>query len=78
MNDEAEGLARLHAAQQQFQATGEQELLQQCLWNEAAYLDHVQRIEEGNAVRRRSRQLESDAAVGFDRLGQQNGSWKGT
>jgi tetratricopeptide (TPR) repeat protein len=58
--NDAEGLEHLHHAQKQLEAAGEHELLQQCLWNEAAYLDHVSKPDEANAVRQRSRKLEID------------------
>ncbi len=55
------GLAYLHAAQQQFEATRDHELLQQCLWNEAAYLEHQARKNEADSVRERARRLEGAA-----------------
>jgi tetratricopeptide (TPR) repeat protein len=59
-SDEAEGMEHLHHAQKQLEAACEYELLQQCMWNEAAYLDHVSKRDEANAVRQRARKLEMD------------------
>jgi len=59
-HEEAEGLNRLHSAQRRFEAEGQFELLQQCLWNEAKYLQRVMKLEEAGAVRERGRKLESN------------------
>jgi len=61
--DETAGLNHLHAAQSGFETVGEFELLQQCLWNEAAYLDHMARRAEATAVRERARKLEGDGLL---------------
>jgi tetratricopeptide (TPR) repeat protein len=58
-HEEAEGLKRLHDAQKRFEAEGDYDLLQQCLWNEAKYLERCMKLEDAAAVRQRSNKLES-------------------
>ena len=57
--EETEGLSHLRQAQKAFEAAGEFELLQQSLWNEAAYLDQIKKPAEANTVRQRSLLLET-------------------
>jgi tetratricopeptide (TPR) repeat protein len=57
--DEANGLRCLHEAQQQFAATHAMALLQQCLDNEARYLEQLGKREEAAGVRLRLRSVEN-------------------
>jgi tetratricopeptide (TPR) repeat protein len=51
--DEAAGLRWLHAAQQEFEASGQAEALTQSLENEADYLESVQKYDLAKAARQR-------------------------
>jgi len=59
MGDEEHGLQWLHVAQQEFEATAQQESLLQCLENELAWLEQGKKKELAAAVRKRLESLQT-------------------
>lgn len=57
IGDEAAGLRWLHQAQQNFEMSGQQESLRQCLENEAAFLEQAKKNDLAKAVRHRIESL---------------------
>ncbi|MBL8829108.1 MAG: hypothetical protein JNM18_19150 [Planctomycetaceae bacterium] len=61
--DNAGGLQRLHNAQRQFEAQGDQLSLARSLWNEQKFLEHTGKKDEALAVQQRWKAIESSAHV---------------